>query len=298
MGTFTRVFSDAKTVDSRALNLAGIQPLRAVLARTIWHLRRAPRDPLADDLRRDGYVVVENFLAPDVFAQVSAEAADFVVEHLPTWLHTNGTTEVRQFVLAPLDTTRYPRLAQWRTEPRVLSAASAAERRSLRPLSGSPLIEDITYGEDGRQDSQTRLHADAIFNTHKVWLYLDDVEPSNAPLVYVPGSQRFDRTRLGHEYRGSITEALCTNPSRRISAEEVSRRGLEPKVFACARNTLIIANTCGYHARSIGEPGATRRALHMSFRSNPFGLPKPRVIRAASRSVRKVRRSFAVSRPE
>jgi hypothetical protein len=47
---------------------------------------------------------------------------------------------------------------------------------------------------------------------------------------------------------------------------------LEPLVFACRRNTLVLANTCGYHARSVGEPGASRRSLHKEYRYNPFKL--------------------------
>jgi hypothetical protein len=65
--------------------------------------------------------------------------------------------------------------------------------------------------------------------------------------------------------------------SRKVTDDEVRARGLERRVVTCARNTFVMANTCGYHSRSVGEAGATRRALHKQFRSNPFSLPGRRL---------------------
>ena len=131
------------------------------------------------------------------------------------------------------------------------------------------MLEHLHIGDPSLHDGQTDLHIDAPFNTHKLWLYLDDVTPDHAPFVYVPMSHKLDWVRL----RGDYLESIGKNfGSRKIGDEEVLRRGLETVVVTCPRNTLVLANTCGYHGRAVGAPGATRRSLHMMFRSNPFSI--------------------------
>ncbi len=274
-----RVFSDAKLVDGRALNLAGVQVFRALLARLLYGLRAAPDDPLARELTRMGMVTLEGFLPADLFAAIVAEAAVYASARLPRWMHQYGTTTVRTFPLLPADLAAYPVLAAWRSEPRALALASAGDRRTRHARAGAPLFEHITFGDGTEGDAQTALHADTFFNTHKVWLYLDDVAAENGALVYVPGSHHLDRVRLREEYRATSRRRECTEPSRRVSDAEVNERGLARKVVTCPRNTLVVANTCGYHARSVAEPGQSRRALHMAFRSNPFTYPMPRAAR-------------------
>jgi hypothetical protein len=263
----TRVFTDAKVVDSRALNLAGVQPFRAVLARFLYKLRRGSHDPMIAELSRTGITVCEDFLPPAAFTTVEREAEDYMSESSPTWLHQHGTTEVRHFSLGAVDSERFPHLAQWRGDQQVLALAAAAERRSCRRGDGGSLVERLTVGDYSKPDPQTELHLDTFFNTHKIWLYLDDVSAENAALVYVPGSHLLDSVRLRRDY----LESTSTNEeSRRVSDDEVRSRGLERRVVSCGRNTLVVANTCGYHCRSVGELGASRRALHMTFRFNPF----------------------------
>lgn len=290
MGELARVFTDAKRVDSRALNLAGVQLLRAALARILYQLRNAPDDPFAAELSSRGFAVRENFLAPGAFAATVREAEIYVHDTLPGWLHQHGTTTVSHYSLANVDPARFPQLSEWRLGARTLEWAAAAERRPLVAGAGSAMIEDVRLGDYSVPDPQSALHIDAVFNTHKIWLYLDDVTEYDGPLVYVPGSHHLDGTRLLEEYRDSIMRNRCIDPSRRVGEREVLRRGLERRVLVCARNTLVIANTSGYHCRAAGHPGASRRALHMSFRFNPFRYPMPRVrrtVRAAANLVRR-----------
>jgi hypothetical protein len=264
-----RVFTGDKTVDNRALNAAGVQPLRAIVARLLYKLHRGSDDPDIAGLVRTGILTCDDFLPPEVFAAVEAEATAFMSDTDPTWLHEHGTTQVRHYLLSTVDEGRFPRLAEWRGHERVLAMASAAERRRCRKAHANAIVEHVSVGDYAEHDPQTDLHVDTFFNTHKVWLYLDDVSPRNAPLVYVPGSHRLDLVRL----RGEYFEAKLDDPekSRRVTDEEIQRRGLERRVVTCRRNTLVIVNTCGYHCRSVGtEDGAVRRALHMSFRFNPF----------------------------
>jgi hypothetical protein len=263
------VFTDAKTIDSRALNLAGVQPFRAVLARVLYRLRRGSTDAAIAELYRTGILVCENFLPPDAFAAVTREAEDLMNETAPALAHHWGTTEVRHFHLNTADSDRFPQLAEWYGSQQVVDLAAAAERRNCRSSDGGGLLEHLSLGDYSESDTQTELHIDTFHNTHRVWLYLDDVTTENAAFVYVPGSHHLDRVRLLQDY---LESTRANTRSRRVSDSEVRSRGLERRVVACPRNTLVVANTCGYHCRSVGEAGATRAALHMTFRFNPFAI--------------------------
>jgi len=262
-----RVFTDAKTVDSRTLNVAGAQPLRAALARLLYKARPGSRDPLIVELVRTGIIVCPEFLPAADFAALEREAEDYMRDTSPTWEGRDGTTEVRHYSLASVDPRRCPHLAEWPRHQELLALASNAERRSCGEGDGGSLLERVTLGDYSEADGQSSLHVDTFFNTHKFWLYLDDMSEANAAFVYVPGSHLLDRRRLLHEYLESTTTNV---KSRRVSDEEVRSRGLERRVIECPRNTLVVANTCGYHCRSVGQAGASRRALHHQFRFNPF----------------------------
>lgn len=263
-----RVFTSDKTIESRALNFAGIQPFRAVLARLLYRLRPGSGDALMAELSKAGIVVCQNFLPHSAFAELDQEADAFMRENSPTWLDRDGTTDSTRYHLGTADRERFPQLAEWRLGSAVTALASKAERRSHQRIGdGGALIEHLTLGDYSQPDGQTTLHVDTFFSTHKMWLYLDDVSVENAAFVYVPGSHLIDHVRLRNDYLESIRS---NRPSRPVCEEELKSRGLERRVFSCPRNTLVLVNTCGYHCRSIGRPGASRRALHKELRFNPF----------------------------
>lgn len=264
----TRVFTEDKIIESRALNLAGVQVLRTLLARCFYAVR-GRSDPALGELTKSGLMVCEDFLPHSQFVALQREADEYIAKTSPTAEYLEGTTQVHHFSLGAVTPERFPNVAQWPDNERVIRMVSAAERRRLRKRDGVRVLEQIRLGDYSVPDQQTDLHADTFFNTHKVWLYLDAVSEENAPLVYVPGSQQTDRVRLGRDYRESRT---TNRGSRRVSDEEVRLRGLERRVVTCPANTLVVVNTHGYHCRSVGASGASRRALHMSFRFNPFSL--------------------------
>jgi Phytanoyl-CoA dioxygenase (PhyH) len=265
----SEIFSASKGVQSRALNRAGVQPFRAVSARLIYRIAAAGRAGELDDLLRRGFLIIEDFLPPEEFMQLRNEAAEFAELGPPTWVHKDGASRCDRWNLPPDEPYRFPRLTTWTHQTRLIDLASAAEQQALRPHEGMRVLEYLHIGDPSLHDEQTDLHVDAPFNTHKLWLYLDDVTPDHAPFVYVPMSHKLDWVRL----RGDYLESTRNNVrSRRIGDEELRRRGLETVVVTCPRNTLVLANTCGYHCRSAGAHGATRRSLHMMLRSNPFSI--------------------------
>ena len=269
MSGIAQTFSASKVVESRSLNRVGAQPFRAVGARLIWRIAAAIGHGGIEELSRTGLLVVEDFLPVDEFELLRDEATAFSQTRPPSQVITDGGTRTDIWTLPPSEGDRFQELERWCRNETVFGLVSAAEQRLVLPTHGLRTLEhlhtDTVEGHDGQSD----LHIDAPFDTHKLWLYLDEVTPDRAPFVYVPGSHKLDWTRLRNEYLESIGE---NSRSRKISAEEVGRRGLEARSVTCRPNTLVLANTCGYHARSTGAPGATRQALHMMFRSNPFEI--------------------------
>lgn len=261
-----RTFSGAKRVQSPVLNRFGIQVARSIVARCAY-LMRSRRHPLVNDLASQGMAIVESFLPTDELFELKKEADRLGAEIAPTSVDQHGPSQVQRWALSALDDHQFPRLRGYASDRRLLDLAEAAERRTLRTGDGLRMFERVVFDASEVHDRESDLHIDTFYSTHKLWLYIDDVEEANGPLVYVPGSHRLSRARL----RGDYAESRGDNSgSRRITNGEVEELGLQPEVLTCQANTLVIVNTCGYHRRSQGQPGHTRRALHMGFRFNPF----------------------------
>jgi hypothetical protein len=277
IGPVGRLFSRDKVIDSTLLNLMGAQVFRALLARLAYKIRHPlVPDAVADrvaELHRDGIVVLRDFLPAEQFERVRAECAwlDTQPDQIETFQH--GPTTLEAVAIRNFPERALPSVYGFYNDPRLHGIFTAAEQRPVN-LTEAGERESLTHGEaaetSGKVDPQTELHSDIFFNTHKAWLYLDDVCIEDGPLAYVKGSHRLTLARLGFVYRDSWKRRPESDPSRRISPQEQRRCRADETVVTCPRNTLVVVNTCGYHRRLQGRPGRRRYALHMSIRGNPF----------------------------
>ena len=108
------------------------------------------------------------------------------------------------------------------------------------------------------------------------------------PFVYVPGSHRLTPQRLEWERRMSIAASRQPNASpnaspnhnydepeprlvRAISPAELPELGLPPpQTIAAPANTLIVADTFGFHARGPSARPTTRVEIWAMGRRNPL----------------------------
>jgi len=104
----------------------------------------------------------------------------------------------------------------------------------------------------------------------------------NGPFNYYAGSHKLSWKRLKWEYYRSVhfqehLDGYSERGSFRPSDYEKKQLGITNlKEFVVPKNTLVIANTYGFHFRGQGEPGAVRDALWMSSWRAPFvPLPLP-----------------------
>ncbi len=129
-------------------------------------------------------------------------------------------------------------------------------------------------------DPQKVPHADAFHPTMKAWLFLYDVDTNAGPFTYYPGSHKLSWRRLCWEYHRSVhfrdyMDGYSERGSFRLTTKDYQTLAIgEPEVFAVPANTLVIANTYGFHCRGAAETGTERKSVWISAWRAPF-LPIP-----------------------
>ena len=96
------------------------------------------------------------------------------------------------------------------------------------------------------------------------------------PFVYVPGSHRLTPQRLAWERRMSIAASRTPRDNehrlvRAIDPAALAELGLPPpRAIAVPANTLVVADTFGFHARGASARPTTRVEIWAMGRRNPF----------------------------
>ena len=255
------------------LNRRGLHRWRVATAARLSEARRrrmADRIAEADRvaLDRDGFVIKPDFLDPETFRAVRDAAFG-----RPHRAHEQrqGETVTRHVALGG------PGLAPLRTVARRRDVADLMGYAAGR--SGAPaMFLQAVLAEPGRggADPQTDLHADTFHPTAKLWLFLTDVGEADGPFVFAPGSARLTPERLAWEYEQSLTAR--DDPRRhhaigsfRIAPEAIAGLGYRaPRRVTVKANTLVVANTWGFHKRAPSTRPTTRVELYGSLRRNPF----------------------------
>jgi hypothetical protein len=116
----------------------------------------------------------------------------------------------------------------------------------------------------------------------KFWFYFKPVTLEEGPFVYVPGSHKLTRSRLEWEQDKALIASQSrfslkrrTDGSFRIEEAELAQLDLPaPMAMPVEGNTLVIADTLGFHRRGDGVPGSRRVSIYGNKRPWPF-LPIP-----------------------
>ena len=269
-------FRDNPVLGSRWLNERGLHVARVVMADAMAHLRwwqlawMVAREQRAA-FHTDGFVVVEDFLPPALHARLVAE-----VDALrgPARAMIQGNTRTTRVLLDDEALARLPACAALLRDPRYQRLLRYASSRHHAPLF---YVQQITNGgERGRPDPQKSLHSDTFHPTMKAWYFLDDVAEDAGAFTYVPGSHRSSLARLRWEHAQSLTAAdgadrYAARGSLRVSPDELAAMGLPaPRRLGVRANTLVIANTHGFHARGPSREPSSRREIWAYARGNPF----------------------------
>ena len=274
--TGAKSFRDNPLIGSKRLNGMGLHRLRVRLTHWLAAKRRArlARKLGAGDLAQfaeQGYVLVPGYLPADQFAALRKAVLARVS---PAREMVQGDAITRRIAIDADMLRDVPALRTLLRQPRWAGLMRYVSSFDTEPLY---YIQTILTQRTGKAaDPQTHLHADTFHPTMKAWYFLTDVAEEDGPLSYVPGSHRLTPERLEWEQEKALmapegVDRLSARGSMRITPAELPRLGLpEPVKFAVPANTLVVVDTCGFHARGASSRPAMRIEIWAYSRRNPF----------------------------
>lgn len=274
--TGAKSFRDNPLIGSRRLNIRGLHRWRVSATHRLAAMRRnrlAGKISAGDreQFARQGYVKIPDFLPADQFEALRAA----VLSRLsPAREMIQGDTITRRIAIDADMLRDVPALRSLIRQPRWAGLMRYVSSFDIEPLYYIQTI--LTHQQDAPEDPQTSLHEDTFHPTMKAWFFLTDVAVEDGPLNYVPGSHRLTPERLHWSQEKSIiapegVDLLSARGSLRIKRDELPALGLpEPVAFAVPANTLVVVDTCGFHARGRAHRPSVRIEIWAYSRRNPF----------------------------
>jgi len=282
---------------SKLLNKLGLHLFRVNLAERCTRQRRRFNHNSASNwqtnLVRDGAVAIKNFLPDDVFQAVKGEAETAAVDAShdvpiqqrqgkgfgPKQYHDWGFDRcdggtLNRFI--DIEPARHPEAYKFSHLP-VLSDLTLATGGRRQKSNHMWFYQTIHGDEKNSTDQQKIFHRDTFFRSIKFWFFVHPVTSNEGPFCYVPGSHHLTPERRAWEKK-KVLEALekpkgKRSSSFRIADTEIKALGLKaPHLFTVPENTLVMADTFGFHCRGAALAGAERLAIYGNMRPWPFGL--------------------------
>ena len=274
--TGAKSFADNPILGSPALNRAGLHVWRVRAAHGLTRFRRARLARLIpahlrEQFDRDGFIVVKDVIPSADFRRLqrlllhsefecrAQQQGDTITRRVPIGADLRRLSpELDRLIRAPW----------WRGAMAYVAGARTAPLYYIQTVAGGIA--------EGPSDPQQQLHSDTFHPSLKAWFFLTDVEEDGRPLTYVAGSHRLSAERIAWERRKSIEvletgDRLSQRGSFRIRPDELPALGLpEPTHFSVPANTLVIVDTCGFHARAGSHRQSVRVELWAYCRRNPF----------------------------
>ncbi len=274
--TSANSFLDNPLIGSQRLNARGLHLARVKLADRLCRWRRSR---LASKVRpdwraafdRDGFVVIRDIVPPEDFPALRAAILSY---QGPTREMQQGDAITRRLAIDPDMIAAIPALAALLRRKDITALFHYVASYRITPLHYIQTIVSKVAAD--HQDPQEVLHADTFHSSLKSWLFLNSVSDDQGPFTYVPGSHRFTPQRLAWEHQRSLADPrtidrLSARGSPRVGAQELADMGLPPPVpVAVAANTLVVADTVGFHARGACEQSGERVEIWSYARRNPF----------------------------
>jgi len=270
-------FAENPVLGNAWLNKKGLHIMRKRLAHFLSERRRmawrqCPRE-FASKLDAEGYVKVPDFLPPTEFFQLKADVLA-LKQMAIEMVQPPATT--RRFNLDASNTAHLPALNRLLKNKTLMGMLHHAAGCGGAPIVAVQCTHTDANGPVRGHDPQTDWHSDTFHSTAKAWLFLHDVPQDAGPFAYVPGSQALTPRRMAWEQQQSVVAAKHPNVfhargSFRASLTELHEMGFgEPVVGVVSGNTLIVADTSGFHRRTPSSCPTIRVEVYFSLRRNPY----------------------------
>lgn len=274
--TQSKSFEANSVLGNSRLNQLGLHRFRVQFAAQMAAQRRSklakfihPVD--VENFQKNGFIFRENFLAAEEFSQLKQELLTTPLETRET---LQGDTVTRRMALDGKTLKHMPVTRQFLHSAKWRNLLNYVASFKVQPISYLQVI--FSHVRKAKADPQTNLHSDTFHPSAKAWLFLEDVAEDEGPFVYVPGSHLLNPARLNWEQQKSEaitakTDVMTRRGSFRVSESEILELGYaKPQAFAVKANTLVIADTYGFHARAKSLKPSVRIELWAYARRNPF----------------------------
>jgi hypothetical protein len=276
LATGAKSFLDNPLIGSRRLNELGLHVTRVRLAAAMCHWRRQRlarrvRPEWREAFDRDGFVAIHDIVPPESFPALR----DAVLSYEgPAREMRQGDAITRRMAIDAEMLRALPALRALLAREDIVALFHYVASYRITPLH---YIQTIVSKAGGNEpDPQETLHADSFHSSLKAWLFLNPVAIEDGPFTYVPGSHRFTPERLAWERERSLSDPqaidrLSARGSPRIGERELTAMKLPPhRALAVPANTLVVADTVGFHARGPSLRSGERVELWAYARRNPF----------------------------
>lgn len=274
--TGAKSFLDNPLIGSRRLNARGLHLARVRLAAGLCAMRRRR---LAGKVRpewraafdRDGFVTIPDIVPPDQFPALRAALLNY---RGPAREMRQGDAITRRMAIDPAMLAAIPALGALLNRPDIVALFHYVASFRTTPLHYIQTI--VSHDGTNEADPQEAIHADSFHSSLKAWLFLNPVSADEGPFTFVRGSHRFTRERLAWEHRRAQADPhsidrLSARGSPRVPEEARAAMHLPaPEGLAVAGNTLVVADTVGFHARGLSARPGERVELWSYARRNPF----------------------------
>lgn len=274
--TGAKSFLDNPLIGSRLLNERGLHTARVRLADRLCRWRRkrlakAVRPEWREAFDRDGFVMIPHIVPPEIFSALRQTILNYEGSAREM---QQGDAITRRLAIDPAMRAAIPVLGEVLDRPDIVALLHYVASYRTTPLHYVQTIASKVGGPE--RDPQETLHADSFHSSLKSWLFLNEVSLEQGPFTYVRGSHRFTPERLAWERERSLADPraidrLSARGSPRVSAEGLAAMNLPPaEAVTVEGNTLVVADTVGFHARGSAEASGERVEIWSYARRNPF----------------------------
>jgi len=221
-------------------------------------------------LKREGLVTIPNYLSQPEFEEIRLAFFKILDEHNAKKdqnQRSANALDIEKIKLTPSDIETYPILEKIFHSPEIQASFSYLSGKTINI---TEIFVEFVRHEQGEQDPCTFLHTDTFFPNQNAWLYVEDSDLDCGPFIYSRGSHRVTIKRLIFEYYASVKHFFGGRSSPRVSDKFAHFLNLSATNIEMPRNSLLISNNFGIHARGVGMPGTTRAAFKLSYKETPF----------------------------
>ncbi|HRI83899.1 MAG TPA: phytanoyl-CoA dioxygenase family protein [Ignavibacteria bacterium] len=243
------------------LNTLGFHVLRTLYL-NVWRLKPKKLSneyqKYADILDKDGILIIPDFLPAEQFEELKKEYEQLYSDWDPLKYDPEKMNkrqkdfpEYFETIAEKFVTPNTPAFTKYFLKNKLINELThAVVHRKIRTIPYSHFWHLQRRNLDKNVSTLHTAafpHADVPYPTVKVFLYLTDVDESNAAYIFAKGSHKLTWKRLMFEYKLSVRYAKTKNDI--VTEEELNKLGYKSESISGKANTLFISNNMGYHNR-------------------------------------------------